>query len=97
LLARDPDGRSRLHGNAPVDPVSRPALDIPGRRADGVLASPEFLLVAACCRWPPSQSRNAAVLAAAAAVADWAAVVLAAQRQCVAGLVHDALLAAAAI
>jgi hypothetical protein len=94
LLARDPDGRSRLHGNAPGDPVSRPALDIPARRAAGVLASPEFLLVAACCRWPPSQSRNSAVQAAAAPVADWDAVVLAAQRQRVAGLVHDALLAA---
>jgi hypothetical protein len=94
LLARNPDGRSRLHGNAPGDPVSRPALDIPARRAAGVLASPEFLLVAACCRWPPSQSRNSAVLAAAAPVADWDAVVLTAQRHRVAGLVHDALLAA---
>jgi len=94
LLARDPDGRSRLHGNAPGDPVSRPALDIPATRAAGVLASPEFLLVAACCRWPPSQSRNSAVQAAAAPVADWNAVVLAARRQRVAGLVYDALLAA---
>jgi hypothetical protein len=92
LLARDPDGRSRLHGNTTGNPVSRPALDI--RRAAGVLASPEFLLVAACCRWPPSQSRNSAVLAAAAPVADWDAVVLAAQRHRVAGLVHDALSAA---
>jgi hypothetical protein len=83
-----------LHGNAPGDPVSRPALDIPATRAAGVLASAEFLLVAACCRWPPSQSRNAAVLAAAAPVADWDAVVAAAQRQRVAGLVRDALLAA---
>ena len=92
LLARDPDGRSRLHGNAPGDPVSRPALDI--GRAAGVLASPEFLLVAACCRRPPSQSRNAAVQAAAATVADWDAVILAAQRQRITGLVHDALSAA---
>ena len=81
LLAREPDGSSRLHGNAPG-------------RAAGVLASPEFLLVAACCRWPQSQSRNSAVQAAAAPVADWDAVVVAAQRQRVAGLVHDALLAA---
>jgi hypothetical protein len=36
LLAPDPDDSSRLHGNAPGDPVSRPALDIPGRRAAGV-------------------------------------------------------------
>jgi hypothetical protein len=52
LLARDPDDTSRLHGNAPSDPVSRPAPEIPvfGRRAAGALASPEFLLVAACFR-----------------------------------------------
>jgi len=96
LLAGDPDGSSQLHGNAPGDPVSRPALDIPvfARRTAGALASPEFLLVAACCRWPPSQSRNAAVQAAAAAIADWNAVVVAARRQRVVALVHDALLAA---
>jgi hypothetical protein len=57
-------------------------------------ASPAFLLVAACCRWPPSQSRNAAVQAAAAPVADWNAVVVTARRQRVAGLVYEALLAA---
>jgi hypothetical protein len=85
-----------LHGKAPGDPVSRPALDIPvsGRHTAGALASPEFLLVAACCRWPPSRSRNAAVQAAAAPVADWDAVALTARRQRVAGLVYDALLAA---
>jgi hypothetical protein len=85
-----------LHGKAPGDPVSRPALDIPvsGRHTAGALASPEFLLVAACCRWPPSRSRNAAVQAAAAPVADWNAVALTAQRQRVAGLVYDTLLAA---
>ena len=94
LLAPDPDDRSRRHGNAPGDPVSRPALNIPGRRAAGALASPEFRLVAACCRWPPSQSRNAAVRDAAAPIADWNAVLLAARRQRVAGLVHDALQAA---
>ena len=83
-----------MHGNASGHPVSRPALDIAGGRAAGALASPEFLLVAACCRWPPSQSRNAAVGAAAAPIADWNAVLLAARRQRVAGLVHDALQAA---
>jgi Uncharacterised nucleotidyltransferase len=97
LLARDPDGSSGLHGNAPGDPVSRTVLEIPalGMRAAGALASPEFLLVAACCRWPPSPSRNAAVQDAAAPVADWNAVVLAARRQRVVGLIYDALLAAA--
>jgi hypothetical protein len=85
-----------LHGNAPGDPVSRPALDIPvfGGRAVGALASPEFLLVAACCRWPPSQSRNTAVQTAAAPVADWNAVLMTARRQRVVGLVYEALLAA---
>src|SRR5580700_9110958 len=96
LLAWNPDGSSRWHGKAPGDPVSRPALDIPvsGRHAAGALASPEFLLVAACCRWPPSQSRDAAVQAAAAPVADWNPVILTARRHRVAGLVYDALLAA---
>jgi hypothetical protein len=94
LLAPDPDDRSRLHGKAPGNPVSRPALDIPGRRAAGALASPEFRLVAACCRWPPSQSRHAAVQAAAAPIADWNTVVLAARRQRVVSLVYDALQAA---
>jgi hypothetical protein len=72
-------------------------LEIPvlGRRAAVALASPEFLLIAACCRWPPSQSRNAAVGAAAAPVADWNAVVMAARRQRVVGLVYDALPATA--
>ncbi|MGA8495720.1 MAG: nucleotidyltransferase family protein [Xanthobacteraceae bacterium] len=74
--------------------MSRPAPDIPGRCAAGTLASPEFPLVAACCRWPPSQSRHAAVQAAAAPIADWNAVVLAARRQRVVGLVYDALQAA---
>jgi hypothetical protein len=96
LLARDPDDSSRMHGNAPGDPVSQPGLDIPvsGKRTAGTLASPEFLLVAACCRWPLSQSRNAAVQAAAAPIADWNAFFVAARRQRVAGLVHEALLAA---
>lgn len=80
----------------PGDPVSRPAPDIlvSGRRAAGALASPEFLLIAACCRWPPSQTRNVAVQATAAPIADWDAVLLAARRQRVIGLVYDALLAA---
>jgi hypothetical protein len=94
LLAQDPDGRSRQHGNAPGDPVSRPALEIPVSGERAALASPEFLLVAAGCCWPPSQSRDAAVRAAAARVGDWNAVLMTAQRQRVAGLVYDALMAA---
>jgi hypothetical protein len=85
-----------LHGNAPGNPVSRSAPDIlvSGRRAAGALASPEFLLVAACCLWPPSQTRNVAVEAAAAPIADWDAVLLATRRQRLIGLVYDALQAA---
>jgi hypothetical protein len=57
--------------------------------------SPEFRLAAACCRWPPSLARNEAVRAAAAGVSDWKRFVWMANRQRVAGLVHDALSAAA--
>jgi hypothetical protein len=70
--------------------VSRSILDV----SASPFASTEFLLVVACCRWPPSESRNAAVRAAAAPVADWNAVLLIARRQRVVGLVYDALLAA---
>jgi hypothetical protein len=91
------DGRMRTE-------IMRDADDIAGALSDAdrhvavtsgtSLASPAFLLVAACCRWPPSQSRNAAVQAAAAPVADWNAVVVTARRQRVAGLVYEALLTA---
>jgi hypothetical protein len=91
------DGRTRTE-------IMRDADDIAGALSDAdrhvavtsgtSLASPAFLLVAACCRWPPSQSRNAAVQAAAAPVADWNAVVVTARRQRVAGLVYEALLTA---
>jgi hypothetical protein len=36
---------------------------------DGI--SPQFVLAAACCRWPPSDERAAAIRAAAKAVNDW--------------------------
>ena len=52
--------------------------------------SSEFELVAACCRWPPSPSRDGAVLAAAAAV-DWDLVVRIAERHRIQGLVWNAL------
>jgi Uncharacterised nucleotidyltransferase len=83
-----------LHGKASGDPVSRPAPEIPvsGRRA--TLASPEFLLVAACCRWPPSDHRDAAVQTVAAPVTDWNAILQVARQHRVVGLVYDALLAA---
>lgn len=51
----------------------------------------EFLLAAACSRWPPSDSRNAAIELAAAAPIDWNRFVRVATRQRVMGLVHDGL------
>jgi hypothetical protein len=52
---------------------------------------PEFLLVAACCRWPPSPARDEAVLAAAGKPLDWALVARIAERHRVEGLVWNAL------
>ena len=60
-------------------------------RAAGHTFAPAFLLTAACCRWPPSQARDAAVRAAAAGITDWSDFLLQANRQRVVGLVHDAL------
>ncbi len=51
----------------------------------------EFLLAAACSRWPPSSSRNAAIEGAAASPIDWEKFVRVATRQRVIGLVHDGL------
>jgi hypothetical protein len=56
--------------------------------------SAEFLLTAACCRWPPSESRNAAVRSTAATEIDWEDFSRVVTRQRVIGLVHDALLSA---
>ncbi|HEX4410992.1 MAG TPA: nucleotidyltransferase family protein [Xanthobacteraceae bacterium] len=58
--------------------------------------TPVFELIAACCQWPPSQSRNAAIRAAAGRVTDWDDFLSALKRQRVAGLVHSALLLAEA-
>jgi hypothetical protein len=60
---------------------ARPSLRVP----------PEFALVAACCRWPPSPARDTAVRAAAAASPDWGALAATARRHRVEGLVHDGL------
>jgi hypothetical protein len=56
----------------------------------------EFLLAAACCRWPASAARDAAVRAAAAPVRDWDVFLRLVERHRVVGLVHDALPAAGA-
>jgi hypothetical protein len=52
--------------------------------------SPEFLLIAACCRWPPSAERDQQVRGRAEQV-DWGRVLRIARRQRVEGLVSDAL------
>jgi hypothetical protein len=59
--------------------------------------APDFLLAAACCRWPASPARDAAVRAAAAQMHDWEAFLRAVERHRIAGLVHNALPAAGAI
>ncbi|HEX8380682.1 MAG TPA: nucleotidyltransferase family protein [Allosphingosinicella sp.] len=57
---------------------------------------PEFQLVAACCRWPPSPARDEALAAAAAGGVDWALVLRIAERHRVEGLVWSALSRSAA-
>jgi hypothetical protein len=59
----------------------------------GGVASAEFVLTAACCRWPPSQSRDRAVRAAASNV-HWQRFAQVVRRHRVDGLVQAALLAA---
>jgi hypothetical protein len=55
-----------------------------------VKLSDEFLLTAACCRWPPCAGRNQAVLAAAARPIDWGRFLRLVRRQRVEGLVSSA-------
>jgi hypothetical protein len=56
-----------------------------------VYLPPEFELVTACCRWPPSPARDEAVAAAAAHALDWTLVARIAERHRVEGLVWNAL------
>lgn len=51
----------------------------------------EFELVAACCRWPPSNARNGAIARALTPSLDWDAFLRVVKRQRVAGLVRDGL------
>ncbi|WP_447727329.1 nucleotidyltransferase domain-containing protein [Sphingomonas koreensis] len=51
----------------------------------------EFRLVAACCRWPRGDARDAAVRAAAAEAVDWDRVERVTRRHRVSPLVHDGL------
>ena len=48
-------------------------------------------MVAACCRWPPSDDRVAAVQEAAAHPLDWRRVLRIANRHRVEGLTHNGL------
>ena len=52
---------------------------------------PEFALMAACCRWPPSASRSAAIAEAVRGRIDWARFERVVARHRVAPLVHDGL------
>lgn len=54
----------------------------------------EFMLVAACCRWPLSEAAIAGVREHAAGAIDWAYVMRIVRRQRVAGLAHNALVTA---
>ena len=56
--------------------------------------SPEFLLVAACCRWPLSADAIAAIRAAGNVALDWPYVLQVVRRHRVFGLVHHALISA---
>ena len=62
-----------------------------GARAASGIDTPEFRLIAACCRWPPSERRDAAIRDAAEKVGDWDRFLWLANRHRVAGLVHEAL------
>lgn len=64
-------------------------------QAESDFIAAEFLLTAACCRWPPSPSRDAVVRAAAARVRDWDGFLHLINRHRVAGLARAALSSAA--
>lgn len=68
--------------------------DARGRLAAGAPLPQEFLLAAACCRWPPSEARNAAIRATAEAV-DWNLFLRLIRRQRIVGFAQDGLSAAA--
>lgn len=51
----------------------------------------EFMLVAACCRWPPSSQRDAAIADAATAPMDWIRFLRVVKRHRVPGLVWNGL------
>lgn len=61
------------------------------RAVSGHSLSQEFLLLAACCIWPPSPRRNAAIERAAAGAIDWDKFLHLVTRHRVAGLAHQGL------
>jgi Uncharacterised nucleotidyltransferase len=79
---------------AGVLPAGHHALG-PARDSAGELDTPEFRLLAACCRWPPSPPRNVAIRTAAAGVTDWNQFLALVKRHRVGGLCHDSLSMAA--
>src|ERR1700675_2491073 len=64
------------------------------KRAAEQVFAPEFALTVACCRWPPSEDRDAAVRDAAASVRDWNSFLRLVTRHRMVRLVHEALRAA---
>src|SRR4051812_42610607 len=96
------DGRRRVRrGRASGEAMAAPLQDRPRgwqtivrthahRLGRGVRPPPEFQLVAACCRWPPSPAADEAVRAAAAGL-DWTLVARIAERHRVEGLVWSGL------
>lgn len=54
----------------------------------------EFRLAAACCRWPPSEARNAVIRTTATGVTDWNHFLWLARRHRIDGLVREALASA---
>ena len=56
--------------------------------------SPEFLLAAACARWPPSDRRTDAIRTAATGPLDWERFLRVVRKHRVLGLVHDGLMRA---
>ena len=83
-----------MESGVEVRPVSRGRFLQPLPQSIAAAGTPEFRLTAACCRWPPSEARDAAVRSAAAEVTGWPDFLGMVKRQRVAGLVHSAQSAA---
>lgn len=80
---------ARITGTGPEERPRDPRGSAGDFLADTI--SPEFGLLAMCCRWPPSPDRDAAIRAAAARPIDWPHFERVVSRQRVAGLVWHGL------